>query len=144
MKFNKTILLTLLGSIFLCFSSLSLAEEYTTETYPAETYPTHSPQKASYGRKIGQKVLWGLSNTTLGFFEIPKNMIRVTNKSNLLYGLTGGLALGLLNTVGRTVVGVNDLVFFLLPTKPVVYPVHPWQNYLDTDTSYEDIFKLDL
>jgi len=144
MKFNKTLLLTLLGSIFLCFSSLSLAEEYSTETYPAETYQEPVPQKASYGRKIGQKALWGLSNTTLGIFEIPKNMIRVTNKSNLLYGVTAGLGLGLLNTVGRTVVGINDLVFFLLPTKPVVYPVHPWQSYLEVDTSYEEIFKLDL
>ena len=161
MKFNKTLLLTLLGSIFLCFSSLSLAGpypdgtnfpakthptriNYPNQAYPTGTYQAQAPQKASYGRKIGQKALWGLSNATLGIFEIPKNMIRVTNKSNLLYGVTGGLGLGLLNTVGRTVVGINDLLFFLLPTKPVVYPVHPWQDYLDVDTSYEDVFKLDL
>ncbi|NOQ12986.1 MAG: exosortase system-associated protein, TIGR04073 family [Methyloprofundus sp.] len=143
MKFNKTLLLTLLGSIFLCFSSLSLAEVQSTEAYPAQTYPTKAPQKASYGRKIGQKALWGLSNATLSFFEIPKNMIMVTNKSNLLYGLTAGLGLGLLNTAGRTLVGINDLVFFLLPTKPVVYPIHPWQDYLEVETNYEDIFILD-
>lgn len=139
MNLNKTILLAILTSIFIHWSPISLADVNATEIDS-----TTAPQKASYGKKIGQKALWGLSNTTLGIFEIPKNIIIVTNRTNLLYGLTGGLGLGALNTVGRTVVGINDLVFFLLPTKPVVYPVHPWQNYLGVDTSYEDLFDLDL
>ena len=80
----------------------------------------------------------------IGFFEIPKNMILVTNKSNLLYGLTGGVSLGVLNTIGRTAVGISDLVFFLLPTKPVARPVHPWDSYLEVETSYDDIFDLDF
>lgn len=135
MKFNKTLLLALLTSIFLSFSSLSSADVNNDEINTTE---------ASYGSKIGQKALWGLSNATLGFFEIPKNMILVTNKSNILYGLTAGLGLGALNTVGRTVVGVNDLVFFLLPTQPIVRPIHPWNDYLDVDTSYDDVFALDF
>ncbi|RLA18041.1 MAG: exosortase system-associated protein, TIGR04073 family [Gammaproteobacteria bacterium] len=139
MKFNKTILLALLTSIFLSFSSLSIADVSNTEMSS-----TAAPTETSYGSKIGQKALWGLSNTTLGIFEVPKNIIIVTNKSNILYGLTAGLGLGALNTIGRTVVGVNDLLFFLLPTKPIVNPTHPWDNYLDVDTNYDDIFVLDF
>ncbi len=136
MKFNKTILLAILTSIFLCFSSISLADVYITETVEPEA----SQQASSYSEKIGQKALWGLSNATLGLFEIPKNIIIVNNDTNFLYAITGGLGLGILNTVGRTAVGINDLVFFLLPTKPVVYPIHPWNDYLDVNTSYHDLF----
>jgi len=140
MKFNKTILLAILTSIFLCFSSISLADVYITETVESE-----APQQASsYSEKIGQKALWGLSNATLGLFEIPKNIIIVNNDTNFLYAITGGLGLGILNTVGRTAVGINDLVFFLLPTKPVVYPIHPWNDYLDVNTSYHDLFDTDF
>ncbi len=144
---KKTILLALFSSIFLCFSSLSLADEdlKTNESY-ASSSPllTETPQEASYGQKIGQKALWGLSNASLGFFEIPKNMIKVTNDTNLIYGLTGGLALGVLQTVGRTCVGILDLTFFLLPTKPIVQPIHPWQNYLEVNTAYGDLFDTDF
>lgn len=102
------------------------------------------PKKASYGQKIGQKLLWGLSNSTLGFFEIPKNIIKVTNDTNLIYGLTGGIGLGILQTSGRTLVGILDLTFFLLPTKPIVQPIHPWQNYLTVETAYGDLFDPDF
>lgn len=125
--------------MFLSFSSLSIADVNETEISAIESSSTET-----YGTKVGQKVLRGLSNATLGFFEIPKNMILVTNKSNLLYGLTGGVSLGVLNTIGRTAVGISDLVFFLLPTKPVARPVHPWDSYLEVETSYDDIFDLDF
>ncbi|MCK5355586.1 MAG: exosortase system-associated protein, TIGR04073 family [Methyloprofundus sp.] len=143
MNLNKTIFLALLTSTFLCFSTLSIAAGHYEEFIAKESVPVAST-KASYGRKIGQKVLRGLSNSTLSFFEIPKNMIMVTNQSNFLYGMTAGVALGALNTVGRTAVGINDFIFFLLPTKPVVYPIHPWNNYLDVETNYEGLFILDL
>jgi len=145
MNFNKTILLALLTSIFLCFSSLSIAAGNYEEFIAKEPVPTPVADTGdSYGYKIGQKALWGLTNTTLGLFEIPKNIIIVSNDTNFMYGMTGGLGLGVLNTIGRTAVGINDLVFFLLPTKPVVYPIHPWNNYLDVNTSYGDMFDLDL
>ncbi len=144
---QKTILLALFSSIFLCFSSFSLADEpqINAEIYSSETLQiTKTPNKVSYGQKIGHKLLWGLSNTTLGFFEIPKNIIKVTNDTNLIYGLTGGIGLGILQTGGRTLVGILDLTFFLLPTKPIVQPIHPWQNYLTVETSYGDLFAPDF
>ncbi|SHE22852.1 exosortase system-associated protein, TIGR04073 family [methanotrophic endosymbiont of Bathymodiolus puteoserpentis (Logatchev)] len=143
---QKTILLALFSSIFLCFSSFSLADEpqINAENYSSPHHLTETPKKASYGQKIGQKLLWGLSNSTLGFFEIPKNIIKVTNDTNLIYGLTGGIGLGILQTSGRTLVGILDLTFFLLPTKPIVQPIHPWQNYLTVETAYGDLFDPDF
>jgi len=143
----KTTLLVILSSLFLCFSSLSLAEDKQTEAemhYSSEAPLSANISNASYGEKIGHKALWGLTNITLGFFEVPKNMIQITNRSNIIFGVTGGLALGMLNTGGRMIIGAVDLTFFLLPTKPVVQPIHPWQNYLTTTTEYNELFKLDL
>ncbi|BCG64626.1 MAG: hypothetical protein methR_P2413 [Methyloprofundus sp.] len=129
MKSIKTALIALLACIFLSFSSVSIAEE---------------PVKASYGSKIGHKALRGLSNVTLGFFEIPKNMIKITNESNFVFGVTGGFLLGSVNTFGRFTVGALDLLTFPLATKPIAQPVHPWQNYLAVDTEYNDLFALDF
>mgnify|MGYP000164341451 CR=1 FL=1 len=123
---HKQIFLPLFASLFLIFSSVSIAEE------------------SSYGAKIGQKTLRGLSNATLGILEVPKGIIKTTNDTNAIYGLTAGTFLGLINTLGRTSVGVLDLITFPLPTKPVIQPVHPWQSYLTLPTSYDAIFDLDL
>jgi len=123
---HKQIFLSLFASLFLIFSSVSIAEE------------------SSYGEKIGQKTLRGLSNATLGILEIPKGIIKTTNDTNAIYGLTAGAFLGLINTLGRTSVGTLDLITFPLPTKPVVQPVHPWQSYLTLPTNYDAIFDLDL
>jgi len=101
-------------------------------------------EESSYGEKIGQKTLRSLSNSTLGILEIPKGIIKTTNDSNALYGITAGTFLGLINTVGRTSVGILDLITFPLPTKPIVQPVHPWQSYLTLPTTYDAIFDLDV
>jgi putative exosortase-associated protein (TIGR04073 family) len=129
MKSIKTALIALLACIFLSFSSVSIAEE---------------PVSASYGSKIGYKTLRGFSNIGLGFIEIPKNMIKITNESNFVFGVTGGFLLGAVNTFGRFTIGTLDLLTFPLATKPVTQPVHPWQNYLTVDTEYNSLFVLDF
>ena len=161
MKFNKTILLALLTSIFLCFSSLSIAEEpyrpydeshradesnepYVEGYVEVESIAREPIAEKSYGRKIGDKALRGLSNMFLCFIEIPKNIIIVSNRSYFVWGITAGTLLGAINTLGRFSVGALDLVTFPLATKPIVYPVHPWQNYLEINTDYYDMFDLDF
>ncbi len=129
MKSIKPALIVLLASIFLSFSTASIAEE---------------PVKASYGSKIGHKTLRGLSNVTLSFFEIPKNIIMISNESNFVFGATGGLLLGAVNTFGRLTIGTLDLITFPLATKPITQPIHPWQRYLETETQYHDLFALDF
>jgi len=126
MKYNKKILFSLLACLLFSFSSISSAEQ------------------RSYGGKVGQKTLRSLSNLTLSIMEVPKGMIKTTNDSNILYGLTAGTLLGAINTIGRTCVGALDFITFPLATKPIVQPVHPWQSYLTLPTSYEDVFVLDF
>jgi len=125
MKARKALLITLLASLFFSFSTTSLAEE-------------------SYGAKIGQKALRGLSNATLSIIEIPKNIIMISNERNIIFGVSGGLLLGCVNTVGRFSVGALDLITVPLATKPIVQPIHPWNNYLDVKTNYNAIFSLDF
>ena len=154
MKFNKTILLALLTSIFLCFSSISIAEEpyraydsnepYVEGYEGVESIAREPTVEKSYGRKIGDKALRGLSNMFLCFIEVPKNIIIVSNESYFMWGITAGTLLGAINTLGRFSVGTLDLITFPLATKPIVYPVHPWQNYLSVDTDYYDMFNLDF
>lgn len=132
MKFKKTIALPLLASIFLVFSSVSYAHE------------ANDTSTKTYGKKIGDKTLRSFANITLGVIEIPKNIIIISNRTNLLYGLTGGTGLGVLNTAGRISVGLLDLLTFPLATKPIAQPVYPWDNYLLVDTSYNDMFVLDF
>lgn len=158
MKFNKTIVLALLASILLSFSCISNATEVEMgsqeNTTAAETdsqkniteTETGSQKKAkdTYGSKIGNKTLRALANISAGVIEIPKNIIIVSNRTNLLYGLTGGTGLGILNTVGRISVGVLDLLTFPLATKSITQPVYPWNHYLDVYTAYDDMFVLDF
>lgn len=131
MKFNKTIVLSLFTCMLLIFSTQNHAQE------------NQEAAGNSYGKKIGYKTLTALANISLGFIEIPKNIIIVTNDTNLLYGLTGGTGLGALNTIGRLSVGLLDLLTFLLPTQPIAQPVFPWNDYVLVATSYNDMFVMD-
>ena len=98
-------------------------------------------QQASYGRKIGKKALSGWTNLSLGWLEIPKNIINTTNQSNFFYGISGGFIKGTVNTLGRMGVGIVDLLTFPLPTKPIAYPLFIWDNF-DVDTTYGEVFRL--
>jgi putative exosortase-associated protein (TIGR04073 family) len=111
---------------FLIFSSSSLFAE----------------EQQSYGSKVGNKALNGLSNIFTAVLEIPKNIINTTNDSNIAYGVVGGLAKGTLNTAGRLFSGVADLITFPIPTKPIAQPVYVWDDF-DVDTTYGEVFRLD-
>lgn len=106
------------------------------------SYAGVSQAECSYGQKIGEKSLRTLTNMTTGLLEVPKNIINVTNESNVFYGFTGGTMAGLLNFVGRLGVGLADLLSLPIPTKPVAHPIYIWDDY-DVDTSYGDLFRLD-
>ena len=144
MKFNKTIVLALFTSLFLSFSGLSnAAEENAPDMVYVDGEIETESSEDTYGSKIGEKTLIALANISIGIIEIPKNIIIVTNRTNLLYGLTGGTGLGVLNTAGRISVGLLDLLTFPLPTQPIARPVYPWNQYLDVYTSYNDMFVMD-
>ncbi len=107
------------------------------------TTAAQADEHKSYGERFGHKVVNGLTNMTLSVLEIPKNIINTTNESNIFYGLTGGLAKGIINTVGRTFAGATDFVTSPLPTRQFVEPAYPWQDYFEKDTSYGKVFNMD-
>ena len=105
--------------------------------------PAFADEHKSYGERITHKAINGLANIAFSALEIPKNIINTSNQSNIFYGLTGGMAKGIINTVGRTATGVTDLVTSPLPTHQIVEPAYPWQDYFEKDTRYGQIFKMD-
>ena len=121
---KKHALKLLLTTLLIVTSSISFADE-----------------QQSYGSKVGNKALNGFANLTTSALEIPKNIINTTNDSNVAWGFVGGLAKGILNTVGRMMVGLTDLITFPLPTKPFIYPKYVWDDF-DEDTTYGEVFRL--
>jgi len=93
-----------------------------------------------YGTAVGQKLGSGLSNLTLGWLELPKNVVNTSNETNLAVGVTGGVLKGVLHPLGRTLAGTVDVLSAPFPTKPIVTPPFVWQNF-NTETQYNPIFK---
>ncbi len=120
---KKRVLTFFLASLLMTTSTISHAEDQ------------------SYGSQVGHKALNGFTNMTTAILEIPKNIINTTNDSNIAYGTVGGLAKGILNTVGRMMAGMTDFVTAPIPTKPIAHPVYIWDDF-DIDTTYEPAFRL--
>lgn len=145
-KFNRFFVFFLFTGLLTGYISMAQADMqqqgYGGTDYTPITQMDEPQQPTSYGRKIGKKALSGWANLSLGFLEIPKNIINTTNQSNFFYGVFGGLLKGIVNTVGRMGVGIADLITFPLPTKPIARPVFIWDNF-DVDTTYGEVFRLD-
>ncbi|MDD5323175.1 MAG: exosortase system-associated protein, TIGR04073 family [Methylococcales bacterium] len=144
-EFNRFFVTFLFTSLLIAYTPLIQADMqqqgYGNMTY-TPVIEAYEPQKqVSYGRKIGKKALSGWTNLSLGWLEIPKNIINTTNQSNFFYGVFGGFLKGLVNTLGRMGVGIADLLTFPLPTKPIAHPLFIWDNF-DVDTTYGEVFRL--
>jgi putative exosortase-associated protein (TIGR04073 family) len=138
---KKHSLTLLLASLLMVISSPSIAQEEMQQSYDSsdQIYSTH---EQSYGSKIGHKALNGFTNMMTAPLEVPKNIINTINQSNVAYGMVGGLAKGILNTVGRMFTGLGDFITFPLPTKPIVYPAYVWDDF-DVDSTYGDVYRLE-
>ena len=62
-----------------------------------------------------EKLGRGITNAAFGVFEIPMKWSDVTNEKGGLAGLTYGTLKGVCYTIAREVVGVVDIVTFLIP-----------------------------
>lgn len=102
---------------------------------------SHANEQQNYGSQVGNKALNGFTNMTTAVLEIPKNIINTVNDSNIALGTVGGLAKGVLNTVGRMMAGLTDFVTAPLPTKPIAQPAYIWEDF-DIDTTYHEVFRL--
>ncbi len=108
------------------------------------SYADHQAEQSdmqNYGAQVGDKALKGFANLTTAVLEIPKNIINTTNESDIVRGSVGGLAKGIIHTVGRMMTGLADLVTAPLITKPIAQPEYIWDDF-DMDTTYGESFRL--
>ena len=64
--------------------------------------------------------------------EVPGTMMRESKANGIATGLTKGLAVGALNMVTRTFVGVYEIVFFYLPDPEGYGPIMDPPKFLST------------
>jgi putative exosortase-associated protein (TIGR04073 family) len=103
-----------------------------------------SPQAAlahSYAEGVGDKLAHGIANTVTGIGEIPKNIMLNTKEKGAAYGVPVGLFTGIVHGIGRTLTGAVDLITFIIPTKPIIYPDFIWKDW-DKETHYHPDWKL--
>ena len=108
--------LSLIFSIFFFFSSQAAASD-------------------SYFGNASEKFVSGIANAATGWVELPKNIVLTSQNEGPLYGITVGTAMGIMHTVGRSLVGILDAATFFIPTKPSVNPPFIWQDF-SRETSY--------
>ena len=113
---RKTVKLFLIFSISFFFSSQAVASD-------------------SYFGNSSEKLVSGLTNAVTGWIELPKNIVLTSQTEGPLYGATIGVALGIMHTVGRSLVGVLDAATFFIPTRPSVVPPYIWQDF-SRETTY--------
>ncbi len=95
----------------------------------------------SYFTITADKFLGGATNAATGLLEIPKSIINTNNEYNFAFAITGGLIEGFVNFFGRTMIGLIEVLTFPIPTKPIPQPGVIWNDF-DSETSYEEIFRL--
>lgn len=90
-----------------------------------------------YPAKIAGKLAIGMINATTGLVEIPKSIMTTTAEDGIGMGMSLGLAKGFSNMLGRSLLGMVDVVSFPIPTKPMVSPPVVFQEF-DQETSYSN------
>jgi putative exosortase-associated protein (TIGR04073 family) len=97
--------------------------------------PSQAENTDGYGKDFQDKLGHGVANMALGFSEIPKNIINVTDDSGILLGVTWGALRGVGHGVGRTLMGVAEFLTSPFPTGDYVAPGLPWERFTE-DTRY--------
>jgi putative exosortase-associated protein (TIGR04073 family) len=145
-KLSRFFVLVSIAGLFTAYAPVTQAQMQqgydSTAIYNNSATASFATHDKSYGSKVGNKALNAFANLTTAPLEIPKNIINTTNKSNVFYGIFGGLAKGMVNIAGRMGVGIADLITIPLPTKPIAHPMYIWDDF-DIDTSYGPVFRLD-
>ena len=109
-------------------------------------------QENTAARKAGR----GLAGMTLGFLEVPGNIVQETRTNGVVSGMTIGLAVGLGKLVARELIGVYEFVTapFAVPAgfEPILQPEFAWGYFESSpgraygfDDSYlsEEAYQLD-
>lgn len=113
---KKMLYFSLFITIFFLFSSQAIAND-------------------DYFQDSADKFANGIINATTGWIELPKNIVLFSQKNGPLYGLTLGLGMGVMHTVGRSLVGIANAATFFIPTKPSISPLYVWDDF-SKETAY--------
>ena len=103
----------------------------------AFSMPSRAENTDGYAEDFQEKLGHGVANMALGFSEIPKNIINVTDDNGILLGVTWGPLRGVFHGVGRTLMGVAEFLTSPFPTGDYVTPGLPWERFTE-DTRYFD------
>jgi putative exosortase-associated protein (TIGR04073 family) len=101
----------------------------------ALSMPSQAENTDGYAEHFQDKVGHGFANITTGFIEIPKNIVNISEDSGFLVGVTWGTLRGIGHGLGRTVMGVAELLSSPFPTDDFVTPGLPWERFTE-DTRY--------
>jgi len=86
-------------------------------------------QENTAARKAGR----GLAGMTLGFLEVPGNIVQESRTNGVFSGMTVGLAMGVGKLVARELVGVYEFVTAPFPVpadfEPVLQPEFTWDYF---------------
>jgi len=104
-------------------------------TAPAYAHNPCHPQQESYSGSVADKFSRGFANTTTGWLELPKEIINESRAHHLGYGVTIGLFHGIINTIGRTLIGVVELGTFFVPNDAFIHPRVVWSPFSE-QTAY--------
>lgn len=126
-KHKKILLPLLLTSFFFAHAPVSNA---------------NGTEDNNYDQQVKAKALSGLANIGAGFLEIPKNIINISNDTNVVWGVVGGAPYGGLLMAGRIVSGFADLATCFFPTTPITNPVYVWDDF-DKNTTFGDALRLE-
>ncbi|MDD5036146.1 MAG: exosortase system-associated protein, TIGR04073 family [Methylococcaceae bacterium] len=94
-----------------------------------------------YPAKIAGKFGLGFINVATGLVEIPKTMVVESSNEGITSGLTLGFVKGVGHMMGRSVLGILDVVSFPIPTRSMVTPPVVWQDF-DQETSYSNGWEM--
>lgn len=98
-------------------------------------FTSHAIASDSYINTSGERFVSGVANAATGWVELPKNIVLTGQKDGPIYGGTVGLAMGIMHTVGRSIVGALDAATFWVPLKPSVNPPYIWEDF-SRETTY--------
>lgn len=87
-----------------------------------------------YPAEVTFKLERSLANVAFGWVELFKAAYNEPANNGPMY-IPVGLVTGVFDTVGRTMVGVVDLVSFPIPTEPMIHPLYVWDDF-EQETTY--------
>lgn len=93
----------------------------------------NKPYDKAYASGAGRKFERGVSNTTLGWMEIPREIALQGKKNGAAAACLWGPVKGLGQAIHRTAIGAYETVTFPLGTHPTFTPLTQPEFVLDQD-----------